>query len=168
MQIDIQEIMEEVGVQEDYEQTYKKLQDRLDLIAIDIVRANESREEIHIIPVTPFYGHNRQKLEFITVEPITIDRLPTVISFNDTWQQNLQPFIKGSEAREDHKKAIRELMQFTYNVDLRVTNQEHSKTNDTTELLYSNFEFMFLYHLALKIVGNISRVMTIMLMEKKG
>lgn len=168
MQIIIEDIIKETGVQEDYEQTYRKLQERLDGISIDIIRANETGEEITIVTQASFYGRNREQLNHITVEPITIDRLPTVISFNDTWQQNLQPFIKGSEAREDHKKTIVELMQFTYNIDLRITNQMQSKSDDTKVLQYSNFDFMFLYQLALKIVGNVNRLMVVMLMEKKG
>ena len=166
MTIDIQEVLQRIGSHEDSSITVTKYHEELNALALDIVRANEDRKEMIIMPSSPFYNSKRNRLDHITVTQITIGSLPTLIALHDTWEQNLQPFIKGSEAREDHKKTITAMMEFIYDIDLRVTHQQNHTSDDTKELLNNNSEFMFLYNLGQKIIGNFSRLNIIVLQDR--
>ena len=166
MTIDIQDELKKIGSHEDSIQTKIKLHENLDLLALDIIRDNERGEPIHIVPSSPFYNSIRNKLDHITLIPITIDRMPTIIALNDTWQQNLQPFINGSDARDDHKKTIRAMIEFLFDINLGVTHQNNSLETELSNLFNSNVEFMFLYELGQKIIGNFSRLIIVTLQDR--
>ena len=166
MTIDIQEELKKIGSHEDSNQTKIKFHENLDLLALDVIRDNERGQDIHIVPSSPFYNSTRNKLDHITLRRITIDSLPTIIAFNDTWQQNLQPFINGSDARDDHKKTISAMMEFLYDVDFRVTHQKNYEQKELDQLINSNVEYMFLLELGQKIIGNFSRLIIVTLQDR--